>query len=130
VATYALSKLGAILVPLNPSFNITQVVCALTHLEASHLVVSLETNLPRKPARSNLPLLKELLQTDAVPSLKRIITVDNSAGRIDAADLRTVVAYDDVFADGKAACGDQLLAKGELLSPDDIMNIQFTSGWV
>ncbi|KAA8900572.1 acyl-CoA synthetase/AMP-acid ligase-like protein II [Sphaerosporella brunnea] len=126
VATYALFKLGAILVPLNPSFNTAQVVSALTHLDASHLVVSLETNLPRKPARSNVPLLQELMGK-AVPSLQKIITVDNSHGRVDAAALRGLVRFDNMLADGKASY-EPLLEKGEVLSPDDVVNIQFTSG--
>jgi acyl-CoA synthetase (AMP-forming)/AMP-acid ligase II len=45
IATYALFKLGAILNPLNPSFNTQQVVSALNHLETSHLIIGAETNL-------------------------------------------------------------------------------------
>jgi hypothetical protein len=115
-------------VPLNPSFNIAQVVSALSHLDASHLVVSLETNLPRKPPRSNVPLLQALVP-EAVPSLQRIITIDNSSGRVDATQLRGIVEYEDVFADGRGASG-TLLSEGEVLESDDIVNIQFTSGCV
>ncbi|KAF8248172.1 acetyl-CoA synthetase-like protein [Wilcoxina mikolae CBS 423.85] len=128
LATYALFKLGAILVPLNPSFNITQVISALTHLDASHLVVSLETNLPRQQPRSNIGLIQQLVGTDAAPSLKRVITVDNSSGRVDGSVLgREVVRYDDVYEDGRGRNG-ALLEEGQVLDPEDIVNIQFTSG--
>ncbi|TVY50817.1 putative crotonobetaine/carnitine-CoA ligase [Lachnellula cervina] len=39
VLTYSIFKLGAVLVPLNPAFNSTQVISALSHLEASHLII-------------------------------------------------------------------------------------------
>ncbi|KAJ5619306.1 hypothetical protein N7510_003290 [Penicillium lagena] len=133
VATYALFKLGAILVPINPSFNAAQVVSALGHLEASHLIISAEANLPRKDPRSNLPLLKNLvedlsqpkLQSAVVPSLKNIITVDNSAGRVDLSSYKSLTPFSSVIS--------QLTADGQSLppqdlSPHDIVNIQFTSG--
>ena len=50
--TYACFKLGAVLVPLNPSFNSQQVIAALSHLDASHLIIGTETNLSRKPPRN------------------------------------------------------------------------------
>ncbi|TKA78847.1 hypothetical protein B0A49_02066 [Cryomyces minteri] len=59
--TYALFKLGAILVPLNPAFNVHQVIAALAHLAATHLIIGLETNLPFKEPRSNVPLLTHLV---------------------------------------------------------------------
>ncbi|KAI5817712.1 acyl-CoA synthetase/AMP-acid ligase-like protein II [Pyronema omphalodes] len=135
LATYALFKLGAILVPLNPSFNITQVISALTHLDASHLVVSLETNLPRAAPRSNIPLITQLLETNAAPSLRKIITVDNSSGRIDPNSLGAstvikgleTVKYRDVYDDGRNRIN-PLQRPGEKLDPEDIVNIQFTSG--
>lgn len=58
---YAVFKLGAILVPLNPAFTGSQLKSALNHLESEHLVISAETNLPFKPPRSNLELLEEVV---------------------------------------------------------------------
>ncbi|KAL7271543.1 GTPase activating protein (GAP) [Rhizina undulata] len=131
LATYALFKLGAILVPLNPSFNATQVVSALTHLSASHLIISLETNLPRKPPRSNLSLLKHLIpsletscSSELAPSLRGVITVDNSQGRADARGYGALVDFWDVVADGAGGARINEAA----LDPDDVVNIQFTSG--
>ncbi|RAL06076.1 putative AMP-binding enzyme [Aspergillus ibericus CBS 121593] len=133
IATYALFKLGAILVPINPSFNATQVVSALAHLEASHLMLSAESNLPRKDPRSNIPLLKHLVQdlskssieSEVVPTLKSIVFVDNSSGRVNTSDFRGLTAYTSLVSD---APSDRISLPPRNLSPADVVNIQFTSG--
>lgn len=130
--TYALFKLGAILVPLNPAFNAPQVLSGLNHLAASHLLIGAETNLPYKAPKSNLPLLKALvpdlsaskLVSEAVPSLKGITLVNNSAGRINTAEYKSTVSYENVIEDGNCAMGLDHVD----LHPDEIVNIQFTSG--
>ncbi|KAL1633569.1 hypothetical protein SLS58_011021 [Diplodia intermedia] len=132
--TYALFKLGGILVPLNPGFNAAQVVSALAHLEASHLIISTETNLPRKDPRSNVPLLAHLLpnlrggsriESELVPSLKAVVTVNNSDGRIDTDEFTSLIRYQDVAAQGTDA---ERPLPDQVLHPNDIINIQFTSG--
>ncbi|KAF2714481.1 acyl-CoA synthetase/AMP-acid ligase-like protein II [Pleomassaria siparia CBS 279.74] len=131
-ATYALFKLGAVLVPLNPAFNAPQVVSALNHLAASHLIIGAELNLPRKEPRSNIPLLTHLvpnlegstLESELVPSLQKVIIVNNSAGRIDTEEYRSTARYEDVIEDG----GRGLALPDQGLDPQDIVTIQFTSG--
>ncbi|KAJ5948838.1 hypothetical protein N7454_002145 [Penicillium verhagenii] len=133
VITYALFKLGAILVPLNPSFNSAQIASALGHLGASHLIISAESNLPRKDPRSNIPLLQHLvedlssskLSSSLVPTLKQIILVDNSAGRIDISSHKSIVPYSSIVSELLA---DRQSLTERTLSPDEIVNIQFTSG--
>ena len=118
--------------PLNPGFNAQQVIAALAHLEASHLIIGTETNLPRKEPRSNVPLLQQLIpdlqarkiESEAVPSLQQVIIVDNSERRIDRSLLIPTVNYDNVLSEG---AGSSSLPK-QFLSPDEIVNIQFTSG--
>ncbi|KAI4112871.1 MAG: hypothetical protein LQ345_006049, partial [Seirophora villosa] len=131
-ATYAVFKLGAILVPLNPAFNAQQVIAALNHLEASHLIIGAETNLPRKTPRSNVPLLLQIIpdlrgskvQSAIIPSLSQIIIVENSNGRVDTGKIRSLVNYQDILEHGAS----RTPHSEEQLSPDDIVNIQFTSG--
>ncbi|KAF7588727.1 hypothetical protein BBP40_005288 [Aspergillus hancockii] len=133
IVTYALFKLGAILVPINPSFNSNQVVSALNHLGVSHLIISTESNLPRKQPRSNIPLLEHLVQdlhkpkleSSPLPTLKRIILVDNSSGRIDSSEYKSLTQYSSIISDAKA---DERPLPHRGLSPHDIVNIQFTSG--
>ncbi|KAF8460301.1 hypothetical protein BDZ91DRAFT_833016 [Kalaharituber pfeilii] len=130
---YALFKIGAILVPLNPSFNEGQVVAALNHLDSTHLIISLEANLSWKPPRSNIPLLQSIIpslessrvQSELVPSLKSVIVVDNSMGRINATRLKAVTPFRDII--NNEFSGRSEIAKIPL-SPDEIINIQFTSG--
>ena len=118
--------------PLNPGFSIQQVTAALSHLDASHLIISTETNLPRREPRSNIDLLEHLvpdlhsqkLQSEAVPSLRQIVIVDNSNGRVDTSALRSTASYQHVLFEGRG-WGD---FPRPTLHPDDIINIQFTSG--
>ncbi|TKA64255.1 hypothetical protein B0A49_05868, partial [Cryomyces minteri] len=130
--TYALFKLGAILVPLNPAFNVHQVIAALAHLAATHLIIGLETNLPFKEPRSNVPLLTHLvpnlgaskLESELVPCLQQVITVNNSYGRIDCSEFRATTPYHNAVEEGGS--GQPIPEQG--LHPDEVVNIQFTSG--
>ncbi|KAL8830207.1 MAG: hypothetical protein Q9170_005833 [Blastenia crenularia] len=132
IAAYAIFKLGAVLVPLNPAFNAPQVIAALNHLEASHLIIGAETNFPRKPSRSNLPLLQQIIpdpkaqrvQFEAVPSLSQIVIVENSDGRIDTGRLNSTTRFDNLLIQSGSARPELT----ESLSADDVVNIQFTSG--
>ena len=107
-------------------------MAALSHLEASHLIIGIETNLPRKKPRSNIQLLQQLvpdlqarkIESEAVPSLQQVIIVDNSEGRTDRSLLRPTVNYDEVLSEGSRA--DSLPKQS--LHPNEIVNIQFTSG--
>ena len=130
-ATYGLFKIGAILVPLNPGFNAQQVLSALSHLEASHLIIGTETNLPRKEPRSNIPLLQQLipdltarkLESEAVPSLRQVIIVDNSNGRMDTSVLTPTINYNHIISGSSPSP-----LPPQDLHHDEIANIQFTSG--
>ncbi|OJJ56996.1 hypothetical protein ASPSYDRAFT_154927 [Aspergillus sydowii CBS 593.65] len=131
--TYALFKLGAILVPINPSFNATQVVAALSHLGTSHMIISSESNLPRREPRSNIPLLKHLVQdlkkskleSALVPTLQNIILVENSTGRVDTSAFKSLTPYTSITSSNTA---DGQALPPQNLSPSEVVNIQFTSG--
>ncbi|KHO01374.1 AMP-dependent synthetase/ligase [Metarhizium album ARSEF 1941] len=135
--TYACFKLGAILVPLNPSFNAAQVQAALKHLSADVLVMGAVTDLAYKPGqgRSNEELLASIagdlsaskLQSHAVPSLKRIVVVDNRVShhhvRFKLDEYRALTLYRSLL-DGS----DRAVTPTAPLDPSDTINIQFTSG--
>ncbi|KAH6630498.1 hypothetical protein B0J18DRAFT_103095 [Chaetomium sp. MPI-SDFR-AT-0129] len=147
--TYAVFKLGAILVPLNPGFNAKQVTAALNHLGVELLVIGAVTDLAYKPCRgrSNLPLLRALVpdlesgrvEAAEVPTLKTVVVVDNSAahplsGFPPLAELRSLTPFTELVSDltavrasglGDAARG---ITPDSPLSPSDTINIQFTSG--
>lgn len=130
--TYALFKLGAVLVPLNPAFTGTQIISAFNHLSASYLVIGTETNLPYKPPRSNVSLLESIvpdlsastLASEAIPSLKNIILVDNSSGRIDPTPLRATTPWSSISQDSDTSAA----VPSSPLTNHEVVNIQFTSG--
>ncbi|RMD39886.1 hypothetical protein DV735_g5239, partial [Chaetothyriales sp. CBS 134920] len=130
--TYALFKIGAILVPLNPALNTAQVTSAINHLAASYLVISTETNLPFKQPRSNVDLLQTIvpdltaskLESPTIPSLKSIILIDNSLGRVDSSPFKATTPWTTVSLDTSTHPPDI----PEPLAYDEIINIQFTSG--
>ncbi|KIW27223.1 uncharacterized protein PV07_06982 [Cladophialophora immunda] len=130
--TYALFKLGAILVPLNPAFTSTQIISAFNHLSATHLVIGTETNLPYKAPRPNVPLLEALvpdlasstLASEAIPTLKNIILVDNSSGRIDPTPFRATTPWGSISQDTDT----RPPTPSSPLSHHEAVNIQFTSG--
>lgn len=130
--TYALFKLGAILVPLNPAFTATQIISALNHLNASHLIIGTETNLPYKPPRSNVSILQSIvpdltsaiLSSGAIPSLKHVVLLDNSSGRIDPNPFRATTSWSSISQDTDTSAP----VPSEPLSNHDLVNIQFTSG--
>ncbi|OHE99434.1 AMP-binding enzyme [Colletotrichum orchidophilum] len=140
--TYAAFKLGAVLVPLNPGFNAKQVGAALRHLGVEVLVIGKVTDLPYKPCRgrSNLELLRTLVpdldkaqgvvESEAVPSLKRVIVLDNAASHPVVGfpgGFRALTPYEEVLlASGSA--GRRPVVPDAPLEASDTINIQFTSG--
>lgn len=136
--TYAAFKLGAILVPLNPTFNATQVQSALNHLQVETLIIGAVSDVSYKPGngRSNEELLRQLvgdieggaLDSEAAPSLKRVSVVDNRVSHpsvsFDLEKYRRVLMPYRTLLEGS----DRNIKPDQPLDPADIINIQFTSG--
>lgn len=117
--------------PLNPSFSILQLTSALNHLSATHLITGVETNLPGKPPKSNLPIFSHLvpdlhkakLESESVPSLKSIIVVNNTGGLRNVDRFKATTEYGDVMeGESGAPLADRELHK------DTIATLQYTSG--
>lgn len=144
--TYAIFKLGAILVPLNPGFNAKQVSAALAHLGVRVLIIGAVTDLAYKPCRgrSNLPLLQSIVpdldsgrvEAPDSPSLQAVVVVDNSASHPqaafpDLASLRSLTPFTSLF-DGfnitASSASARPITPDAPLSASDTINIQFTSG--
>ncbi|KAL7900696.1 hypothetical protein HDV63DRAFT_369371 [Trichoderma sp. SZMC 28014] len=141
--TYALFKLGAVLVPLNPSFNAQQVESALGHLGAEVLIIGAVTDLAYRPGRgrSNRALLEKIVgdvqrrdgdvQSESVPSLRRVIVVDNRADHdgsiVDDFKLEQYRALGD-YRTLLQGGSERAVTPDAPLHPLDTINIQFTSG--
>lgn len=65
-----------------------------------------------------------MLRSEVVKSLKGVVVVDNSLGRVDVEGLQWMRAYESVLEEGGG--GKAVDQSG--LRADDIVNIQFTSG--
>lgn len=145
VLTYAIFKLGAIWVPLNPSFNSMQLAAALSHLGVEVLIIGAVTDLAYKPCRgrSNLELLSSLIpglsggnrkgrgdkiESPVVPTLKTVVLVDNSDSHPHAnfpplPDLEILTPYTTLLESSPRS-----VTPDAPLSADETINIQFTSG--
>ncbi|AEO65654.1 uncharacterized protein THITE_2112827 [Thermothielavioides terrestris NRRL 8126] len=146
--TYAVFKLGAILVPLNPASNVQQVSAALNHLGVELLIIGAVTDLAYKPCRgrSNLPLLQAIIpdlasgrvESPEVPTLRTVIVVDNSASHPlsnfpPLGSLRSLTPFSALLPDFSSIRASSTYAARPVtpdapLSPADTINIQFTSG--
>lgn len=139
--TYAVFKLGAILVPLNPAFSAFQIAAALSHLEAEILIIGAVTDRAYRPGqgRNNLEMLGELVpdlnsgrvESPKIPTLKRVVVVDNTAShpsvdfRLDRHSSLTPYSTLDASASLSTA---RSVTPDSPLHPGDTINIQFTSG--
>ncbi|KAK3371932.1 hypothetical protein B0H63DRAFT_483321 [Podospora didyma] len=146
--TYAVFKLGAILVPLNPAFNEKQVKAALRHLEAKILIIGAVTDLAYKPCygRSNEPLLRAMIpdldspsgmaNAPDIPTLETVVLVDNSASHplvVFPSSCRSLTPFSSLLETGalspnpsSSSC--RPVTPSSPLSPAETINIQFTSG--
>lgn len=139
--TYAIFKLGAILVPLNPAFNAPQVGAALSHLGVGVLIIAAVTDRAYKPGqgRSNLELLRNLvpdlearrIESAQVPTLKKIVVLDNTKyhpfvdfqpGRYQSLTLYSTLTSSSSLSNTRPVVPDSPL------DPNETINIQFTSG--
>lgn len=139
--TYAVFKLGAVLVPLNPAFNVAQVGAALAHLNVEILIIGAVTDRAYKPCqgRSNLDLLKSLVpdlesgrvESPQVPTLNKIVVVDNAAyhPQVDFQlhQYPSLTSY-STLTPTSSLSGARSVVPDSPLRPEETINIQFTSG--
>ncbi|RDA89249.1 hypothetical protein CP532_0551 [Ophiocordyceps camponoti-leonardi (nom. inval.)] len=146
--TYAVYKLGAVLVPLNPTFGFGQVRAAMERLGAVKvLVTSLVVDLPYRPCRgrSNVDVLRGVVE-GRPGHVESLVFVDNRTahedgvwGEEDTVFLEEARRRDDDFLipyerllvsspSSSPSPSSYSSSSTPPLSPNDIINIQFTSG--
>lgn len=139
--SYAIFKLGAILVPLNPAFNAAQVGAALSHLSVEVFIIGAVTDRAYKPCqgRSNLELLKSLvpdlksgrIESSQVPTLKKVVVLDNAAyhPQVDfQLDQYPSLTSYSTLKPTSSLSGARSVVPDSPLWPEETINIQFTSG--
>jgi len=112
VIQFATARIGAILVTINPAYRTTEVEYALNKVGCSVLVTA-----TRFKTSDYIGMLREVWPTK-VPGLRLVVTLGDAAhqGCLRWADL--ALPADRAALDAAQAA----------LSPDDAINIQFTSG--
>ncbi|KAK4458287.1 hypothetical protein QBC42DRAFT_308718 [Cladorrhinum samala] len=141
--TYAIFKLGAILVPLNPLFKADQVAAALNHLDTKLLIISAVCDRRFKPwsGRSNYDLLKTIIpdlhsgrvESPLIPTLEKVIVVENQSLHHDSPfpplnTLPSLTPFHTLLAGSSGAGSSPAVTPDSPLSPSETINIQFTSG--
>ncbi len=109
---FATARIGAILVTINPAYRVSEVEYALNKVGCSLLVTA-----ARFKTSDYLAMLREI-GPERLPQLKATVSIgaEEHAGFLPWSAL-------DLPAEAEA-----LAAAGAALSPDDAINIQFTSG--
>lgn len=142
--TYAIFKLGGILVPLNPTFNASQVAAALSHLGVEVFITAAVTDRAYKPChgRSNMDLLRALVpdlqsgrvESQLVPTLRKVVVVDNTTSHpaVDfrLANYRSLTPYTELAPSlsSLSLSSTRPIVPDSPLNVEDCINIQFTSG--
>jgi fatty-acyl-CoA synthase len=112
---FATAKIGAILVCINPAYRVFELEFALNKSGCVALVTA------QKYLTSDYAgMLRELLDANKLPQLRHIIATGETPPR-------GMLRFSDVCAKGEGGQG-QLADIARTLSPDDAINIQFTSG--
>jgi fatty-acyl-CoA synthase len=127
LAQFATARIGAILVNINPAYRTTELEYALNKVGCKSLIVA-----PQFKASDYMAMLEEI-----APELKNCPPGHLNAKR--APQLKAVVqlgpnprpgtfSFDEVMERGRSAVRSRLDAITSSLSPNDPINIQFTSG--
>ncbi|KAL3484370.1 acetyl-CoA synthetase-like protein [Aspergillus germanicus] len=125
VILYACLKIGAIVVPLNPAYTLTQLTSALDHISASLLVLSTEITLPYRSPQPTTTLVNQLLDhISTSSSLHHLVLIKNSDGQKTVPLSGPTVDYEALI---EQYLGTKLPPQTGL-DAGDVATIQFTSG--
>jgi fatty-acyl-CoA synthase len=127
VSQFATAKIGAILVNINPSYRLHELEYALNQSGCNVLVTADQfktsdfTGMLFSLAPELNSCKKGQLKAVKVPQLHTIIQLGN-------AEKKGMWRWDDFIKQGKKIANEALEARQNNLSPDEAINIQYTSG--
>ncbi|HEU5013779.1 MAG TPA: AMP-binding protein [Roseiflexaceae bacterium] len=126
IVQFATSKIGAILVNINPSYRVHEVQYALKQSGCAYVVIAPEfkTSNYTEMIYTLAPELRDVpdtLHAAALPDLKEVIRLasDSSPG---------MLAWDDLLAMAEQVSAEELAERQRQQEFDDPINIQYTSG--
>jgi fatty-acyl-CoA synthase len=115
VVQYATAKAGAILVNVNPAYQLRELAFALNQSGVSVLIAA------RRFRQTSYVEMLRALVPGRLPALRRLVYLGSEA---ESGSL----AWPDFLADGDRVSEAELRAREALLQFDDPVNIQYTSG--
>jgi len=130
----ATTRIGAILVNVNPAYRVAELEHALRHarVEALFLIPSFRSSDYVAMTRTLCP---EVMETDALkltcaglPELRRLVIWDPSDRAATVAPAPGFVTWTAMCSAGDAIADADVEARARRLETDDPINIQFTSG--
>src|SRR5262245_37797935 len=127
VAQFATAKIGAVLVTVNPAYRTQELEYLLTQSDASTLLMidSFKTSDYVGMINELIPELRDAepgaLASARFPRLKRVIFIgkQRQPGMVSGSDLAKL---------GQALSDNELARRQAECDPDDVINIQYTSG--
>ncbi|CAG8443971.1 4274_t:CDS:2 [Ambispora gerdemannii] len=130
---YATSKIGVILVTINPAYRVHELEQALNVVGVKSLVLT-----PHFKSSHYIKMIQELapelnscepnsLVSVKLPDLKQVIVVDTHHSTEDLGNVKGLIRFREMFQ-YDVLDNDPVKEIGETLSNNDIINIQFTSG--
>jgi len=127
VAQFATSKIAAVLVTVNPSYRTHELEYLLKQSDASTLLLigSFKTSDYVAMINELIPELRTAvpgeLSSAKFPRLKRVVFIG-------AERHPGMVSWNDLAARGETASDQELARRQAACDPDDVINIQYTSG--
>ncbi|KAG7097592.1 hypothetical protein E1B28_004928 [Marasmius oreades] len=135
---WALSRVGGILVTINPAYRIEELISTLRIVGVKHLfaVPRIRTSSYLEMLASKLPDLKNSargeIQDPNLPELRNLIVVDNQdayRGELTKLDMKPVIDWREVIMWREDTRESTIVRDtAASLTKDDLVNMQFTSG--
>jgi fatty-acyl-CoA synthase len=127
---YGTGKMGAILVTVNTSYKSFELEYLMSQSDASTLVFIGGVRAHDEYLKVIRDVCPELdycepgqLNSDRLPLLKNVVYIGPEADR-----LKGMYGWEEILEMGKSISDDQLQLRQDSLSPDDVINMQYTSG--
>ncbi|WP_067730326.1 AMP-binding protein [Oceanobacillus damuensis] len=125
---FATGKMGAVLVTVNTNYQANELEYLLKQSEATTLIMA-----ESYKGTSYLDILEQIcpelknaqkgaLETKSLPNLKNIIVIS------DRDDCPYAYNWNEVMEKGNAVSSSELVERKKSLHPDDVINMQYTSG--
>lgn len=113
-----LAMIGAVLVPLNPAFTEHQFEHAIKHSQSKMLIIQSKLSRgPRKEARDMSDLINKV-----APNVESVLVIDSKQSGKDTNFTHHAIASSETLLEPAR------LKMCSMLKPDDVINMQFTSG--